>query len=235
MFNEKQSAKDSFTRLKTGAKGLVVSIVLMLAMVYIVSLVTPEKKVDEAFPPSPTPDVIKFREGDIIFQRSSGELADKIAAITKSELTHCGIVVIENEKVMVLEAGDTVSLKPVKEWVKRGEGKKFLLMRAKNIKPGQVTAIIEESRKYYDKPYDFKYSWDDDFIYCSELVYKCYKRGSGIELCPFIALKDLDYKGHEEYIKKLMNGKLPLDLEMITPVGISRSGELKVIYNDFKN
>ncbi len=32
------------------------------------------------------------------------------------------------------------------------------------------------------KPYDLKFGWSDDLIYCSELVWKIYERGAGVRV-----------------------------------------------------
>lgn len=212
------------------------SLLVMMLLVYLVSLTggTGEKKNETPLPSPKSQEEVSFKDGDVIFQRTSGELSEEIEAITGSRLTHCGMIVIKDNNIMVLEAAEKVVLTPVKDWVHKGVEKRFLLMRSL-LNDDKIADCIREGMKFEGKPYDYGYDWDDTHIYCSELVYKSYYNGAHIKLCPFVKLGDLKYRGHEDYIKKLMNGKLPLERELITPVDLSRSGELKAIYNDFNN
>jgi uncharacterized protein YycO len=177
---------------------------------------------------------ISFRDGDVVFQKIPGETGDRIAAITASPVTHCGIVIVENDEVKIIDAADVVKSSPVKEWISNGVEKKFALARNESIPADKADNIIKEAEKMKGKPYDFQYEWDEEKVYCSELVYKSYERGAGIKLCGFKKLGELEYRGHEEFIKTLMDGQLPLDRQMITPADIYTSGELKMVYNDFK-
>ena len=235
MFDEYTSPKEILKKIASGALGLFASLLVMMLLVYLVSLMGIGGEKKSATPlPSPKPqEKVSFKDGDVIFQQTSGELSEKIAAITGSKLTHCGMVVIQNENIMVLEAGEKVVLTPVKEWVQKGVEKRFLLMRDVSLNDDKISSCIREGIKFEGKPYDYQYIWDDNHIYCSELVYKSYINGAHIKLCSFVKLGDLKYQGHEDYIRKLMKGQLPLERELITPVDLSRSGELKVIYSDF--
>jgi len=231
MFIKKSERKKALDKLKWSLLGLVLSIVIMSSMLYLTSsIIPPEEKKDKK-----ASGQISFRDGDVVFQRTSGELSDKIKAITGSPFTHCGLIVIRDKEVLVLEAGDQVQLTPVKKWVRGGVEKKFALTRPGDLIEETLLKITGSGKKLLGRPYDYKYGWDDENIYCSELIYKSFKRGAGIELCPFVALKDLNYQGHEDFIRKLMDGKLPLDRKMIIPVDVYRSRELKLIYSDFKN
>ena len=50
-----------------------------------------------------------------------------------------------------------------------------------------------EGEKFKGKKYDIKFEWDDNKIYCSELIWKVYQRSTGIELCKLGKLKDFDF------------------------------------------
>ena len=39
-----------------------------------------------------------------------------------------------------------------------------------------------EGEKFKGKNYDLTFEWSDDKIYCSELIWKIYKRSTGIEI-----------------------------------------------------
>ncbi len=179
-------------------------------------------------------NTVTFQDGDIIFQSLSGDLPQHISGITQSPINHCGIVVVEKGNIFVIEASSDVCKTPIEEWVQRGKGKKFALMRMKGIETWQEKRVVQEAFKFLGHPYDFQYRWDDEKIYCSELVYKAYKRGIGVLLGNLKPLKEMNYKGHEEFIKKTTGGELPLNRKIITPVDIYKSPLLYPIYDDFK-
>ncbi len=237
MFDEYTSPKEILKKIASGALGLFVSLLVMMLLVYLVSLTMGtggKKDVTPLLSPK-SQEEVNFKDADVIFQQSSGELSEKIKAITGSPLTHCGMIVIRDENIMVLEAGEKVVFTPVKDWVHKGIDKRFLLMRSISLNDDKIADCVREGIKFKGKPYDYAYDWDDAHIYCSELIYKSYFNGAQIKLCPFVKLGELKYQGHEDFIKNLMKGELPLDKKLITPVDLSVSEELKVIYNDFNN
>src|SRR5207248_10724101 len=66
----------------------------------------------------PLKDFRKLKSGDLVFIRSnSGDRADAIEKITKSPLTHCGIVIKEDLRMIVYEgAGHLGDYKEVVAW-----------------------------------------------------------------------------------------------------------------------
>ena len=42
-----------------------------------------------------------------------------------------------------------------------------------------IPSFINELQKFVGLPYDFHYEMGDDAIYCSELIYKAYRRPQG--------------------------------------------------------
>lgn len=117
------------------------------------------------------------REGDVIFHTSQSSQSPLIQVGTRSHITHCGIVVMKNDKPYVLETLKTLTLTPLEKFVARGKDGRYWLKRSdkENIK-------IEYAH-YLGKPYDLAFSFDNDIYYCSELVYDIYKKQLGIELC----------------------------------------------------
>jgi uncharacterized protein YycO len=177
---------------------------------------------------------IVFRDGDIIFNQTRGELSERIAAVTGSRLTHCGLIFVEEDKIYVIEASETVRIVPVEKWVQSGVDKKFALLRDGSLTQQQKEQIVREGKRFLERPYDFKFQLDDEEIYCSELVYKAYKNGADIILEHPKRLKDLNYRGHEEYIRSITpGGELKLEREVITPLQIYKSRKLVKIYDDF--
>ncbi len=123
----------------------------------------------------PIREIVK--EGDVIFQTTQSRQSPLIQLATRSNISHCGIVVMRNGKPYVLETLNTLKLTPLDKFVARSKGGKYWLKRSdkENIK------IRYEH--YLGKPYDVAFRPDNDIYYCSELVYDIYKKQLGIELC----------------------------------------------------
>lgn len=121
--------------------------------------------------------ITDVREGDVIFHTSQSSQSPLIQIGTRSHITHCGIVVIKEDKPYVLETLKTLVLTPLDKFIARGKEGKYWLKRSdkENIK-------IEYAH-YLGKPYDLAFSFDNDIYYCSELIYDIYKNQLGIELC----------------------------------------------------
>jgi uncharacterized protein YycO len=82
------------------------------------------------------------------------------------------------------------------EWIARGEKHHFVVKRLKNaeriLTPKVLDAMQKEGKKLQGKKYDIYFGWDDQRIYCSELIWKIYKRGANIEIGKLQRLKDFD-------------------------------------------
>ena len=124
-----------------------------------------------------TEPVKEVREGDVIFQTSQSQQSPLIQIATRSNISHCGIIVMKNGKPYVLETLKTLILTPLDKFIARGKGGKYWLKRSKkeNIKI--------KYGSYLGKPYDLAFKFDNGKFYCSELIYDIYKNQLGIELC----------------------------------------------------
>jgi hypothetical protein len=94
--------------------------------------------------------------------------------------------------------------------------------------------VIAKAKTFAGKPYDVRYRMDDEFIYCSELLYKAFKAATSEELGKPDRLGDLNWKPFEETIRKYEQGDPPLDRRIITPVGITRATQLKLVFESTK-
>lgn len=117
------------------------------------------------------------KEGDIVFQLSKSKQAPLVAYATNSWMTHCGIVIEKGKKLYVLEASNVVKLTPFDTWKNRGRFGALTTVRVFD-KPVKI-----KYSKYLGMPYDLSFKFDNNRMYCSELVYEIYKRQFGIELC----------------------------------------------------
>jgi len=170
------------------------------------------------------------KTGDIVFQDLRSPSSEAIKVATDSPYSHCGVVTVEKNGTFVIEAVGPVRKIPIERWIDDGNGK-FTAMRLKD--GSEFDCAIKETGKYMGLPYDIMYGWGDDEFYCSELVYKAYKRGCGIELCPLRPFETYDI----EPVRQAVIGRygtIPEGRKVVAPGDIARSNLLKVIYTNMK-
>lgn len=181
--------------------------------------------------PQTTPQI--WRDGDVVFHRSRSSQSRAIALATGSEWTHCGIVFQEKGAWKVLEAVQPVRAVSLESWIKRGEKGLFAVKRLKNgsLSEAQLKKMKTEGRAFLGKNYDWAFGWSDDKIYCSELVWKIYKNGAGIELCPTQRLGDFDLESPEvrQKIRERWGEKLPLEEPVVPPSALFSSSILEAV------
>lgn len=138
----------------------------------------------------------EVKSGDLVFQTSTSSQSAAIRLVTKSPWSHMGIVFVRDGEPWVLEAVRPVKWTRLDAWIARGEGKRVAIKRLANeedvLTPEVLAKMRAEGELMLGKPYDLRFGWDDDRLYCSELVWKIYQRGAGIEIGAPQKLKDLD-------------------------------------------
>lgn len=171
---------------------------------------------------------LDLRDGDVVFQYSGSAQCAAIAQATHSPYTHCGVVFLDDGEPMVWEAVGPVRKVPYASWVEHGVNHHIVVKRLKD--PGPLTAMhVQAMRKEGEaemgKPYDILFRMDDANIYCSELVWKIYERGAGIELGKVQRFGDMDFHGDEarRVLRDRFGSAFPADQQVITPAGIFRS------------
>ena len=142
------------------------------------------------------PATSALKEGDIVFQTSKSAQSKYIMLATKSQWSHCGIIVEKSDGLYVLEAISTVSLTPYQQWVDRGRGKRV------SVKRYTEEPIKIKYSKYLGKPYDLAFKFGNSKWYCSELVYDIYKRQLGVELCEPRPVSDYVISGLDKILTK---------------------------------
>lgn len=126
-----------------------------------------------------------LKDGDVVFQSGHRGQAKAVKAATESEWTHVGVVFKKNQQWWVLEAVQPVKYTKLEDFIKRNPSS-FHARRLKDstsITPQSLAKAESWGRKQLNKPYDLKFLWDDEHLYCSELVWKIYKHATDIELC----------------------------------------------------
>lgn len=129
------------------------------------------------------PKVAAFRDGDLIFQESSSRQSDMVRVLTRSRWTHVGVIFKEQGRDLVLEAASHVRRTPILTFVARGREQRYVVKR---LRPeagiADAAKLRESARSFIGRPYDAKFRWDDNSLYCSELVYKLFERALSIRL-----------------------------------------------------
>lgn len=171
------------------------------------------------------------REGDVLFQSTPhNPLTDAIEALTASPFSHCGLLHKSDDGWVVIEAVEPVKETSLDQWIARGRGRAYSVFRLKEAYREKIPLLVEAAQAYEGLPYDSHYEFDDEAIYCSELIFKAFGTVTGEELGKVQSLGDLKYKGHEEFIKSREGGTIPLDRKMITPRSLSEADQLEKIY-----
>ncbi|MDR2121927.1 MAG: YiiX family permuted papain-like enzyme [Flavobacteriaceae bacterium] len=171
----------------------------------------------------------EIREGDLIFQSSFSEQGKAIQQATKSVYTHCGIIYKRNGKYYVYEAVQPVKLTPLDQWIARGKNHHYVIKRLSNadqvLIPEALEKMKKEGEKFLGKNYDSTFEWSDTRIYCSELIWKIYKRGTGVEIGKLEKLKDFDLTGAEvkKKLKERYGENIPLEETVISPASVFNS------------
>jgi uncharacterized protein YycO len=179
------------------------------------------------------------RDGDIIFQSSQSRQCEAIRIATNSKFSHCGIIYILNGKHYVYEAVQPVKTTPLEEWVTHGEGGDYVVKRLKNasktLTPSTLKKMKEYGKQFNNKNYDLYFEWSDDKIYCSELVWKIYKNGAGIELCPLEKLKNFNLKNDkvQAILKERYGKNIPLEEKVVAPSQIVNSALVETIIDTY--
>lgn len=161
-----------------------------------------------------------LRDGDIVFQQSRSSQSAAIAAATGSRYTHMGMITLRDGKPFVLEAVQPVKLTPLSTWAARGADKHVIVKRlSEPLSAATIEKMRAAAQPLVGKSYDTAFAWDDERMYCSELVYKIYERGAGITIGSLQKLGDFDLTSAavRKKLRERYGDKVPLDATVISP------------------
>jgi uncharacterized protein YycO len=170
-----------------------------------------------------------FREGDIIFQSSASGQSMAIQLATHSPFSHCGILLKKGNELMVFEAVQPVKFTSIEQWIERGDNHYYVVKRLHNadsiLQDAALKKMHEFAQQNVGKDYDLPFEWTDKKMYCSELVYKIYLQGTGIEIGQTAKMKDFDLSSPivRKIIDQRYGEKIPLDQLVISPSAIHDS------------
>jgi hypothetical protein len=173
-----------------------------------------------------------LQSGDLVFHRSRSTQAQLLEIVTGSKLGHVGVVIFSGDEPWVLEAVEPVKITPLQVWADRSADGRIAIRRladADRILTPEVGEKLESlGKSWLGKHYDAKFSWSDDQLYCSELVYKLFHEGAGVDLGTPHPLGDYDLSDPRvrAAAKARFGGKLPTDSLVVAPVDVYEDADL---------
>ncbi|AXG74570.1 YiiX family permuted papain-like enzyme [Flavobacterium arcticum] len=179
-----------------------------------------------------------LNNGDIIFQTSTSAQSKAIQLATKSKYSHCGIIYKEGNDYFVYEAIQPVQKTPLSKWISRGENNHYVVKRLKEANATLTPTAFQKMKKagstFNNKNYDLYFEWSNERVYCSELVWKIYKEGTGLEVGKTQQLKefDLSHPAVQEKIKERYGNNIPLNEKVISPAAIFESDLLYTVISE---
>ncbi len=174
-----------------------------------------------------------LRTGDIVLHTSRSRQSQFIQAATQSPLSHVGMVEVTPQGAWVVEAVQPVQRVPFAKWKARGVKGRILVLRPKALSDAQRQQAVDAAKTHLGKPYDGRFGWDDEAMYCSELVRKAYALGAGVEYGKMERLGSLKVAGLEKPLRERYGVTVPMDLELVTPASLAVDARLDVVHSDF--
>lgn len=180
----------------------------------------------------------KLRDGDIIFQTSLSSQSAAVQAATQSRWSHCGlifnVITLHGKEWFVLEAVQPVKWTSIADWIKRGEQGKFEVKRLRDdykLSDSLQFALRTEAEKHINKNYDVFFEWNNESMYCSELIWKSYLSATGLSIGKLQKLSDFDLSS--ACVQSLMNERygpdIPQNEQVISPKAIYESELLELV------
>jgi hypothetical protein len=174
------------------------------------------------------------QDGDLVFQTSQSRQSKVIQAVTGSPYSHMGVIFLKNGAPVVCEAVGPVKYTLLSDWIKKGLDQHYVVKRldAPKLTAEQVKALRAAATAYEGKDYDFLFSWSDQEIYCSELVWKMFKSALGLEVGKMQRFGDFNLSSPQArtIVRERWGSKPPLNEPVITPASIFASPLLKTVY-----
>lgn len=167
------------------------------------------------------------KDGDIIFQSSQSSQSKAVEQATNSPYSHMGIIFIKNGKPYVFEAGSKVAYTPLTSFIERGKNRYYVIKRLKdhNLSVKETNKLKLVAKTFENKPYNIWFGWNDNYIYCSELVWKIYNRALKLEIGQLQNIKDFNLSSAlvKQKLKARYGDKIPFQETVISPVAMFNS------------
>jgi uncharacterized protein YycO len=153
---------------------------------------------------------------------------------TNSNITHVGVIFFKSGKPYVFEAVSPVKVTPLQQFINRGVGSRYSVKRSKTpLTSSDLKIMMEYGKRQLGKPYDLKFEWSNQKMYCSELVWKMYHY-AGIRLCDIKTFSNfnLDRTIVKKAIKDRYNGRFNINESVVAPIDLYKSDNLKTVYSN---
>ena len=138
-----------------------------------------------------------------------------------------GIIFTKDGKPYVFEAISKVAYTPLDKWINRGKNKKYVIKRLKDhtLSQKEITNLKQVAKTFENKPYDIWFGWDDNYIYCSELVWKIYNKALNLKIGQLQTIKDFNLSSPavKQKLKERYGNKIPYQETVISPVAMFNS------------
>ena len=173
-----------------------------------------------------------------MFQTSQSSQSLAIQLATSSPYSHMGIVYLRDGAPYVFEAVQPVKLTALPAWVERGERGHFVVKRLRNADSVLTPAALQRMRTVGEalagKDYDLYFEWSDERIYCSELVWKVFDRGAGIQIGQLetIADFDLSHPAIQSKVKERFGNNVPLNEVVVSPAAMFEASILETVFEN---
>ncbi len=170
-----------------------------------------------------------LRDGDIIFQSSQSSQSRAVELATRSPYSHMGMVFLLRGRAYVYEAAERVKFTPLDQWIARGVQGRYVVMRLRDAErllgPPAQQRLLAIARQYEGRPYDLYFEWSDRRIYCSELVWKIYRRALGLTVGQTQRLREFDLAppAVRHKLRERYGDRIPLDEVVISPAAVYAS------------
>ncbi|MEM6912254.1 MAG: YiiX/YebB-like N1pC/P60 family cysteine hydrolase [Verrucomicrobiota bacterium] len=176
-----------------------------------------------------------LQEGDLIFQVSNSAQSEPIQRATGSLWSHVGILLNHQGKLAVFEAGQRVCWTSIEDWIAQGRDGLFAVKRLRHAETRITDAVRQKWRElasaWEGKSYDLQFLKEDDSLYCSELVWKMYRRTLGVAIGQWKPLRT--YNVADAMVRQILEeryaGRPPWEEPMIAPGAVFDSPLLELV------
>lgn len=156
---------------------------------------------------------ITIRHGDLVFQDlECGLRCELIRRVTRTRYSHVGVVIEREGKRLVWEAYHDVAPIALGDWVARGRERRVGVYRPRRV-PTDLEARLETMA---GRPYDGDYQWDDERIYCSELIVKAWD-------IPLAEPHRVELGAYAARVAEMTEGRLTSQTLLVSPADLTRS------------
>lgn len=171
-----------------------------------------------------------WRNGDLIFHTSQTAQSRPIRVVTRSPLSHCGLLWHDRGHWWVFEAARCVQRTRLEEFLDRGQGRYYRVKRyVGGLSKQQRLGMWAEGRRLLGRAYDAQFQWGDEQLYCSELVWMVFARGAGIRLGEPQRFGQLDLSSSAAQAL-IRERRLPQPEELVvTPAALDRLKQLETV------